>query len=202
MNIGISREDKTLAVRSEYNSGLPARAKQLGGRWNKGRRAWEFDIRAEPQVRDLYLDIYGEWDDVATRDVTIRCTVGSEIVSADQSSLQLGGRVVARAYGRDSGASLGDGVLVESGSFYSSGSRKNWITAVKPGTVFRLFDVPERKARQLTQDPEWCDSVEIVEDAEVDTKSLEDEQVRTHMQCCVLRKTEASAPIPEVQLQP
>lgn len=50
---------------------------------------------------------------------------------------------LCRAFGRDSGAVLGDGVMLIKGKISSGGSRVNWETVVYEGTVFR-FQMPKK----------------------------------------------------------
>lgn len=66
------------------------------------------------------------------------------------------GRIIARATGRDSGARLGDGVVLLSGQFSSGGSVRNWKTTWKAETTIMLRDVPEPVSDGI------CDGWEIV----------------------------------------
>jgi hypothetical protein len=159
MIIRIKRTDTTITIASPYNADLPKRARALSGRWDAIAKFWSFPRAAEPQVKDLYLDIYGEWDDQTTDYVILRCT--AKAAAETCSSLSLGGRVIARAFGRDSGARIADGVILVEGRFDSGGSVKNWRTCVEEGTVFRVLNVPRKKAEELIQYPEWCSSIEI-----------------------------------------
>jgi len=160
MAIKISRTTDSLRIASPYSPDLPAHARSLSGRWDRAAGEWVFPLGAEPQVRALYIDVYGEWDDQPRDTVTIRCTC-DDGACQHTGPLTLGGRVIARAYGRDSGARTADGVIVLSGVFGSGGSMKNWTTRCRENTSFRVLDVPRSKAESLVEDPEWCDTVMI-----------------------------------------
>jgi hypothetical protein len=132
-----------------YSPTFPAAAKKLGGRWVPERKAWQFDGRDEAAVRALCVRLFGtDGSPETTADVlTIRAPSG--VCTNDGTALWLAGRQVARVLGRDSGARLGDGVVVVTGSFGSGGSMKNPRIVVKAGTVFELRDVPRAMAEKV-----------------------------------------------------
>ena len=183
MKIQITVSDSKIQAVSPYNPELPSRAKDLGGRWNGS--AWVFDARDEQRVRELYRDIYGTDGTDAAELVTIRVTVLRNDY-ADKTSLFLAGRQIARATGRDSGARLGDGVVVLDGQgFDSGGSRANWTTKVIEGTVFEIRDIPKAavevaiKAQAEYSSPYY--KIEILEQEKsraVDVEALKAERER------------------------
>lgn len=64
-----------------------------------------------------------------------------------QGPVEVAGRTIARAWGRDSGAKLGDGVVKLQGRVGSGGSMKNWETVVDADVV--LHDCPRKVAEKL-----------------------------------------------------
>jgi DNA repair protein RadC len=52
-------EDGRIAVSSPYHPGFPARARSLGGIWDRARRVWVFDAGDQDRVRALCREIYG-----------------------------------------------------------------------------------------------------------------------------------------------
>lgn len=144
----VTRTEHQIQVNSPYNPDLPAAARKIGGKWHSGNKIWIFDIRDEGRVEALYRGIYGEWpsnngDSAPSETVTARVTVNS-IWSAYNAGLFLFGRQIARATGRDSGARMGDGIVVLEGEgFYSGGSMKNWRTFCSKGTIFEVRDIPK-----------------------------------------------------------
>lgn len=138
----------TLKVYSPYYPTLAEKAKRLGGKWDGN--CWTFDIRMKKEVRELYLDIYGDWPGEPTEYVTLHAEAPDGI-SKLQSGIFLAGRCIARAWGRDSGAKIGDGVIFRAGDADSGGSMKNWKTTLDAGTVIEIFDVPRIRAEKCVK---------------------------------------------------
>lgn len=159
MEIKITTTEKEITANSPYHPDLPSRAKKLGGRWAPHRRAWVFDPRDEEKVRALYRSIYGTDGDDAVDIVDVRLSVRNKRWTADRGALFACGREIARAWGRDSGAKLGAGVILESGEVRSSGSAKNWMTEAIDA-VFLVRDVPRPAVRCVPEDV----SVEVVDE--------------------------------------
>ena len=160
----INRTESAIRVQSPYSPDLPAAAKQLSGRWDRAESEWVFPLEIEAEVKSLYMNVYGEWDDQPQETVTLMCCNGNTDFkhSFEKSSITLGGRVIARAYGRDSGAKTANGVVLISGKFESGGSVKNWKTEAT-NVTFKLLDVPVKKAQELIDNPEWCEKIEIIQ---------------------------------------
>ncbi len=127
-------------VTADYNSAFVAQARNLGGKW--ANPSWVFDARDEVAVRAACLECYGS-DGLTADLVDVRITIPEDCraVGGGQGPIELFGRTLARAFGRDSGAKLGEGVVIEQGGFSSGGSMKNWCTTVKDNTVLILRDV-------------------------------------------------------------
>jgi hypothetical protein len=173
--IKITVQGDKITTQTPYNPDFPARAKKLGGKWQASTKSWMFDARDEGRVRELVSDIYGTDGDNTGELVDVRVTI-KEDWSEWRQGLFLYGKNVARAYGRDSGATIGDGVSIESGQgFTSSGSMKNWRTKALEGTVFILRDVP-RKAFEQNGIPEELE-VEIINQT-IDRDALESEKAK------------------------
>jgi hypothetical protein len=139
-NTTITTTDTQITVTGPYNSEFIAKARRLAGKWHAP--SWVFDIRDENAVRAACLKCYGT-DGHTTDLVDVRVTIPHDGrgVGGARGPIELFGRTLARAFGRDSGAKLGDGVVVEAGGFGSGGSMKNWTTTVKDDTVVVLRDV-------------------------------------------------------------
>jgi hypothetical protein len=141
----ITVDGARLTVKSEYNTTFVDAAKSLGGKWSAP--YWVFDARDEQRVRNLCREIYGS-DGLTADLVTLRIEWRRE-ASADKAPVVVNGRVIARAFGRDSGAKQGDGVAVLAGGFGSGGSVKNWCTTVRGGTIVLVRDFPRAAAEKL-----------------------------------------------------
>lgn len=137
MPLKITKKERTVEVFSEYNSYFVEGARNLGGKWRN--ECWVFDIREEDDVKKLCMEAYGE-DGVNVDQVDVEIVFKDEFY-APKGPIDVFGRTIARAFGRDSGAKLGDGVKLIEGEFYSSGSMKNWRTEAKDGTIVLIRDV-------------------------------------------------------------
>ncbi len=143
------------AVGDGRNPDWNAPAKKLGGKWDSA--GWMFDARDEAKVRALALRIYGtDGAPVAAEDMLTLRLSASLLDGRDGSfggsrptSWWFAGRQVARAFGRDSGATLGEGVIVIKGGFASGGSMKNPSCTFSAGTIVEVRDVPRALAQKL-----------------------------------------------------
>lgn len=137
--ITVTIETNKIKVISEYSSLFVQKAHDLGGVWKAP--CWEFDVRNEEAVRAACLYCYGD-DGIKKDQVDVRITLpnGDKGLSYTHEPLEILGRTVARAFGRDS-ARTSPGVVIESGGFGSGGSLKNWYVVASKGTTFLLRDV-------------------------------------------------------------
>lgn len=165
----------TLIVNSEYNSDFVEGARKLNGRWSGG--AWHFDPRVREEVEALCLRCYGQNSTV--NDLVNIHVEFTETKSVRCGPISINGRTLARAMGRDSGAKLGDGVVIVEGKIGSGGSAKNWETYVGKGTKMRIFDFPRAAAENLIANPP-SRMIATIEAPEViiDTAALEEERDR------------------------
>jgi hypothetical protein len=59
MPLSIVERDGRIIVSSSYHPSFPARARSLGGIWDKAQRVWVFDAADHDRVRSLCAEIYG-----------------------------------------------------------------------------------------------------------------------------------------------
>jgi DNA repair protein RadC len=59
MPLSIVERDGRIIVSTPYHANFPARARSLGGIWDKGQRVWVFDAADHARVRSLCGEIYG-----------------------------------------------------------------------------------------------------------------------------------------------
>ena len=159
MRVRLTTEEGRLRVEAPYNTLFSRRARNLGGTWSALHRVWTFHPRVERDVRRVCRDIYGDDGDGPPDTVVLRALALRKVVSGRRSGILLGGRPIASASGRDTGARVGQDRVLESGSIDSGGSRENWVTTMAAGTRVRVYDMPRkwyeqgkwnRKARQIT----------------------------------------------------
>lgn len=169
----ISKDGKA-RIYAPYNATFVSRVKLLGGRWIAADRCWSVSEDALEDVRAAMRDIYGRDDHPVsdTADVILRF---ERDVEGDKTAVTILGRTVARAFGRDSGAKVGEGVLFLEGEPKSAGSVKNWLTVVPSGCVVKLLRVPA----SMLENPDLPRGVTLeVAAARVDRAALEDEKAR------------------------
>lgn len=154
-----------LEVKCPYLPEFPPAARALGGKWNRETQAWYFDPRDEERVRELLLTTYGvDGSPQGQTDLVDLRVTFLDRKYVEREGIYLAGRLLARAYGRDSGARLGEKVVVLEGrGFGSGGSLNNWITRVEPGTVVEIRDVPRRAAEAAIREADGTMRLEIVE---------------------------------------
>lgn len=136
-----------ISIDSPYNPEFISRIKEAGGKWNPGAKTWDVDERSIEVVRTIMREVYGR-DDRPQETVTVKVTVGENIIYGDRGPIVLFGRIIASARSRDGGARVGDGISFEKGGADSGGSRKNWDTRISPESVFRIYDVPKLAVEQ------------------------------------------------------
>lgn len=165
-----------LEVTAPYNPDLVIVMQKLGGKFEGN--AWSFDPRDEDTVRNACREIYGTDGDDNPPLVDVRLHFVSRVIE-EREGLVIMGRHLAKAYGRDTGASLGFGVVVVSGSMPTSGgSMKNWTTVIPKDTVLEVRDVPRAAFDKLVSDPpDWVEA-EIVREHAGDRAKLEEERAR------------------------
>lgn len=176
--ITITVADGLTNVVSPFHPDFAPRARALGGKWMD--RSWRFDTRDEQRVRELCREIYGtDGSPILAADlITVRISFDSNI-SVSKSAIFLGGRCVARATGRDSGARIGDGVVFLEGRPKSGGSVKNWETVIPAGCVAEIRDVPRSKLEDIESEISGDGLVEIVDAApQIDRPALAAERDR------------------------
>ena len=148
-----------IAITSPYNPDFIRKIKKAGGRWNPADKTWDIDERSIDTARAIMREVYGQ-DDLPQELVNVKVTVGDYPIIGDRAPVTLFGRVVASAWGRDSGARVGDKVSFEKGGARSGGSVKNWDTRIAPESVFTIYDVPKLAADEKIG---WNDDFGIFE---------------------------------------
>jgi len=164
--IKIDINGASLTVTSPYHPDFPKRARSLGGKWAAPK--WVFDVRDEPRVRALCREVYGDDGETPVGDlVTLQVSFAPSVsMHGERAGIYLAGRCVAQAYGRDSGAKLGHGVVLVHGTagkvgwgltpdaVRSGGSMKNWMTVIEGPCVIEMRDVPRAAADKAIAEAE------------------------------------------------
>lgn len=147
--ISIETMDGKAYITSPYSAEFVSRIRYMGGKWDAVSRRWVIPSEALPAVRELLMDIYGETDVAPAEETATVVVEYLHNVSAVRGAVYLGGRTIAKATGRDSGAMIGPGVAFTCGQPQSGGSHLNWMTIIPAGCVVELYRVPLKKAQRL-----------------------------------------------------
>ncbi len=132
-----------IAIFTPYNPQFVSRVKAAGARWDADKKAWMMPAANVDIAREIMRTVYGRDDMPRAGENLVRVKVTAlEDVRVTRGPIVLLGHVIASAYGRDSGARIGDGVAFVHGAPQSGGSVKNWKTEISQGSVFILSDVP------------------------------------------------------------
>ena len=124
------KEDGIVTLKHRYNTTLVEKCRELGGKWDSDSKAWVFSKMVEDKVEELEALYCG--DEVVVEITAVEDRFGS------QGPVTWEGYPLAKATGRDSGATMCEGVSMTEGKIGSGGSVKNWGTEVLKGTKFRL----------------------------------------------------------------
>lgn len=141
----ITTEGGVAKVFSPYSTEFVSRIKGIGGRhWNADEKCWEVPETEIPAVRRHMMEVFGETDlPTEGERLTLKLTFTDEMSERCQS-VCLFGKEIARAWGRDSGAKVGDEVTFLDGRKPTSGgSVKNWRTVIPEGCILKLRNVTE-----------------------------------------------------------
>lgn len=138
-----STENGTIAVYTPYDKKFVRAIKRIGSaKWNGS--AWILPEDYIDDARSIMKDIYG-CDDQSVGE-TVDCEIEFlENYHEDKGAVVLFGKTLARAWGRDSGAKVGDDVILVEGSINSGGSVKNWDSRVFKGAKFIVKNIPKAR---------------------------------------------------------
>jgi hypothetical protein len=117
-----------------YNVLLVEKCRNLGGRWDKEGCVWVFSSIVEDKVLEL--------DELFNSEILNIEVEVLNSVEQETGAYCLFGMTIARAFDRDSGAKLCEGVALISGEVRSNGSRKYWYTEICKNSTLR-FQVPK-----------------------------------------------------------
>ena len=156
MEIKLEHIGNEIKVIAPYNAEFVKKCRNLRGEYKQN--AWCFNDNVIDYVRKAMLDIYGVTGEEQYEECSLLVKNFSDSARCD--SVTLFGRTIARAFGRDSGAKLGDEIILVDGSISSGGSVKNWYTCVDNATFeIQNFPLPatEKEEIQKAVAEGWCE---------------------------------------------
>ena len=133
-------------ITSPYNTEFIAKVKEMGGRWDASNKTWAISQDLVEEAREIMRDVYGMDDqqtDTETTDVRIKFV--DDVESGYRAGINIMGREIAKAWGRDTGARTGDGVVFVAGKPESGGSANHWKTIIPAGCEIVIKGVPVTK---------------------------------------------------------
>lgn len=144
MSLGVTKNGKSqILVCLEYFPEAISKIKKLGKvNWDSAMKGWVVDENFEDDVKDILVEFYGTDGSFRPKTINIEITALEDIEMLRKPVL-FAGKVIAAAYGRDSGARLGDNVVQRSGEIDSAGSAAYWKTTVSKGSCFKVLHVNE-----------------------------------------------------------
>jgi hypothetical protein len=149
MIIKISEQNGKIYCKTPFEPSFPYEARRLDGKWDVRNEVWIFHKTEEEEVRQLCKDIFGTDGSDDAKFVSIRYEYDGNDTYINGLTLSIGGRVVARCWGRDSGAKKGERVVIKHGGFDSGGSMKHPHLIVQKDTVVIIHDIVESIALKL-----------------------------------------------------
>jgi len=138
--INVIANGSFVEVHFPYHAEAKTRIKNMGGRWNG--TCWLVKPEMEADARRVLFDVFGTDGAVGLKKVTLRVRAKKDLVQHHEyGPITCCGKVLARAFGRDSGARVGEDVVLIDGNIRSGGSMKNWTVRIDAGSEFKLVNV-------------------------------------------------------------
>lgn len=151
-------ENFTIRVKTPYNKDFVNKARNLKGEWEAKEEEWVFDDSIEEYVKNALIKCYGTTGEEPVKTCSLLVKEVEEDVYG--GPVELFGRRIAKAWGRDSGARLSEGIVWISGSYSSGGSVKNWRTSLNKGTfIIQNFPLPRTEFPDVQEAiaEGWCE---------------------------------------------
>lgn len=162
-NMKIEIENGKAKLFTPYNPIFVSKIKGIGSaKWNRDDKCWTVPEDNIEEAREIMRSAYGAADDDVAETVKVKVTV-LECVWADCRPYTLMGKVLSKAYGRDSDAKPGEDVAYISGYCRSGGSAKNWESQVDKGSVIVLNNVNKTLYEKYLESPSEDLKVELME---------------------------------------
>ena len=175
----IKIEDGIIKIITPYNKEFVNKMHGVNGaKWNRSESCWEAPEETIDDVREILKDVYGYSDVDSNETIKVKLTITEQYYHEERcADVTAFGKILAHAYGRDSGAEIGrDDVTLVKGSIESGGSVKNWTSRVTEGSVFTLYNVNKNiYEKDLNRVKEWA-NVEIIEKTNNREKLLEEKE--------------------------
>ena len=176
MNIKIEVNGDIAELYTPYNQDFVNKIKGIGGaKWISSKKCWSIPSAAADAAREIMRSVFGVDDISPAETVKLRITTLEEL-SEPKKDVNLFGKCLCHAWGRDSGGTAGQDVCYVAGAPCSSGSVKNWYSTVPSGSVIILNNVS--KPLYDTYEPSDYIKIELIsEDININALKIEKEQL-------------------------
>lgn len=185
------KENFQIRTKTPYNKNFVEKARNLRGKWDREVEEWVFDDNIEDYIKKALLECYGTTGEGVVE--TCNLLIKEQTLDQKWGSVELFGRSIARAFGRNSGAELCNGIIWLSGEYKSGGSMKNWYTEIEDGT-FEIQEFPIERTKfedvQTAIKEGWCEiktpkKKRTKEEIESEIKKYEKilEELKTELNC-------------------
>lgn len=147
----ITTKDGKAYIETLMNDDFNNKIKKMHGKWSPAHKAWVVKEALIENVRKAMRDVFGYDDtqDVETVSVKIRF---NKPVRVTLGSINIYGKMVSKAYGRDSGAMYCQDVVYLEGEAKSGGSVRNYESIILEDSVVLLLNVPVTKLGEKLPD--------------------------------------------------
>lgn len=174
-----SSEGRT-EIYTPYNPDFVSEIKRIGGaRWNSSSKCWSVPEEMTDAAREIIKSVYGYTDQEKATEMVSVIVKFSRDVYKTRGLYEMFGKVLSRAWGRDSGAKAGDDVIYLQGKPKSGGSRNNWDSIVPEGSVVKITNIPksvyESKIQELEKAGKYYYTIEL-EGTKINRQALLDEK--------------------------
>lgn len=175
-NMKIEVENGKAKLFTPYNPTFVTKIKGIGSaKWNSEDRCWMIPEENIEEAREIMRSVYGAADNDVAETVKVKVTV-LECVWAKRRPYTLMGKVLSKAYGRDSDATPGEDVAYISGYCRSGGSVKNWESQVDKGSVIVLSNVNKTLYELYLENPNEDLKVELMESKKSKNELLKEKE--------------------------
>ena len=184
----IETKDGKAYISAPYNPDFVARIKAMGARWEASSRCWVVREDAIDAARAAMMAIYGENDETPAAERVTLIVHAVDGADALRGAITLAGKTIAKAFGRDSGAKIGDDVAFITGAPYSAGSAKGWFTVIPADAMFEVYDVARSKAEEAIAHPPKGFEIRIKGGNALDRAALVEERAKLLERIAIIDK--------------
>lgn len=143
-DVTITTDGTKVRLSAPYLHAFPARAKEIGGKWEAAAKEWVFDARDRDRVIALAAEFWGYAEDTDGRTVTVRVRADDLRTGyrQDDGEIRFAGRRVAWRPGRDADVRLAEGVVIAAGRFDGYGGSTRYPDIGTSDVILEIRDLP------------------------------------------------------------